>query len=609
MPASSRYCNNLIFILVLLGTGALLVLVTVFITGGFVIDAGPLHFSSHGAAAPSLLLVASWLIALAAGGRTRVADALARIDSAIDRQAPAIAIVIAAAVAGTGVAFGTFVASAADASGYVSQSRLLADGRVSFDEPLARLVPWTNSTWVFAPLGYRPGRAPGEIVPTYPPGLPLTMTAARVVGGEWAPFFVVPLLGGVAVFCTYLLGARLHSRRAGLTAASLLASSPIFLFQLVQPMSDVAAVAWWTLALLLAVSTVPGASIAAGAAAGFALLARPNLLPLVGPLLWFLAGWPRGLTKSTPDSATAGRRAAAGRLMCFAAGIVPAVGALAFFQWRLYDSPFASGHGAFSDFFALSNVAANSRVYSAHLLRGELVSIMLALLALAVVIITRRRTEAAPGRPLGPVARTAALFAAVVLLCYLPYVVFRDWFYLRFLLPAFPLGFVLIGAVATRAAAVLPSWIRGSAYVVLLATIASTNFLVALREQSFFLRDFERRYLAAGRYADAVLPREAVIIAVQQSGSAKYYARPIVRWDLLPVDLDEAVAMLASMHRRPVFLVEDWEAADLRKRFPASKFARLDWQPRADIGTNVRVRLFDPADRDQPTRVATDRFR
>ena len=78
---------------------------------------------------------------------------------------PAIAIVVAASAAGAGVGFGTFAASAADASGYVSQSKLLAAARVSFDEPLARLLPWTNATWAFSPLGYRPGPHPAKSCP------------------------------------------------------------------------------------------------------------------------------------------------------------------------------------------------------------------------------------------------------------------------------------------------------------------------------------------------------------------------------------------------------------------------------------------------------------
>ena len=600
MRVSSRFSNSVIFFLVLLGTGALLVLVAVLITGGFVIDAGPLHFSSRRPAAPLLILTTAWTAALVAGGRQATADALASLRGRLDRHAPAIAIVIAASAAGTGVGFGTFAASAADASGYVSQSRLLAAARVSFDEPLARLLPWTGTTWIFSPLGYRPGPAPGEVVPTYPPGLPLTMAAARAIGGEWAPFFVVPLLGGVAVFCTYLLGARLHSRRAGLTAALLLATSPIFLFQLVQPMSDVPAVAWWTLALLLALSPEPGGPVAAGAAAGFALLARPNLLPLVAALAAVAYLWP-----SPPCLSPKPRR-----LLPFAAGLVPAAGALALLQWRLYGSPLASGHGAFRDFFAISNVWPNVRVYSAHLVRGETAALGLALVAIVVALGARRRVREAANRSLAPAALAAAMFGASILLCYLPYVVFRDWFYLRFFLPAFPLAFVVVGALADRATTAFPPWARGVVLLIALATVGSINLVVARREQAFFLRDYEGRYLAAGRYVDAVLPREAVIFAVQESGSARYYARPVVRWDLLPVDLDTAVATFTAMHRRPVFLVEDWEAADLRMRFPSSPLARLDWPPRADIGTNVRVLLFDPADRGEtPGRYPTDRFR
>jgi Dolichyl-phosphate-mannose-protein mannosyltransferase len=596
MRVSSRSSTSVISALMLLGTGALLVLVVVLITGGFVIDAGPVHFSSRRPAGPLVILATAWMAAFVVGGRQAAADALASLNGHLDRHAPAIAIVIAASAAGTGVGFGTFAASAADASGYVSQSRLLAAARVSFDEPLARLLPWTNTTWAFSPLGYRPGHAPGEVVPTYPPGLPLTMAAARAIGGEWAPFFVVPLLGGLAVFWTYLLGARLHSRRAGLTAALLLATSPIFLFQLVQPMSDVPAVAWWTLALVLAFSPELGAPVAAGAAAGFALLARPNLLPLVAPLAVAVYRWPSPQPR---------------RLLPFAAGLVPAAGALALLQWRLYGSPLASGHGAFRDFFAISNVWPNVRVYSAHLIRGETAALGLALIAIVVALATRRGVGEAPGRSLAPAANAAALFGGVILLCYLPYVVFRDWFYLRFFLPAFPLAFVVVGAVADRASSAFPPWARGLALLTALATVASVNLLAARREQAFSLRDYEGRYLAAGRYADAVLPREAVIFAVQESGSARYYARPVVRWDLLPVDLDTAVATLTAMRRRPVFLVEDWEAADLRMRFPLSQLARLDWPPRADIGTHadIHVFLFDPADRDQPGRVRTDRFR
>ena len=595
MRVSSRSFSSATFILVLSGTGALLVLLVILITGGFVIDAGPFHFSSRRWTGPLIVAAAAWIAAACAGGRQAIAHALSILDERLDRHAPAIAAVAAAATAGIGIGFGTFAASAADASGYVSQARLLADARVSFDEPLARLLQWPDATWAVAPLGYRPGPVPGEVVPTYPPGLPLTMAAARVAGGEWAPFFVVPLLGAVAVGGTFLLGMTRHSRRAGLVAAVLLATSPILLFQLVQPMSDIPALAWWTLALLCAFSPGRASPLAAGAVAGLALLARPNLLPVLLPLAWFVGRSPIPQTR---------------RLVPFAIGLVPAGVVLASFQWRIYGSPLASGHGAFSDFFALSNVWPNVGVYTGHLVRGEAAALALALIASVVAFLAGRRAirDAADPR-LAPIAIAAAIFGGVVVLCYLPYVVFRDWFYLRFLLPAFPLALVLVGALAGRAVAGLPRPARALVLLVALTAAASTNIVVARREQAFNMRVYEGRYRSAGRYADAVLPREAVILAVQESGSARYYARPIVRWDLLAVDLDAAVATLTAMHRHPVLLVEDWEAADLQKRFPSSRIARLDWPPRTEIGTSVRVRLFDPADRESPGRVHTDRFR
>ena len=92
-----------------------------------------------------------------------------------------MALLLAAAAAGVGVGYGTYAAAGADASGYISQAALLSSGRLAFDEPLAtELGPGVESTWAVAPLGYRPGLSAGEVVPTYPPGLPFVMAVARL---------------------------------------------------------------------------------------------------------------------------------------------------------------------------------------------------------------------------------------------------------------------------------------------------------------------------------------------------------------------------------------------------------------------------------------------
>jgi len=139
--------------------------------------------------------------------------------------------------------------------------------------------------------------------------------------------------------------------------------------------------------------------------------------------------------------------------------------------------------------------------------------------------------------------------------------------------------------------------------------VCARNVVTAEHEGAFSLWADARRYGTAGRYLAAALPTNAVIIASQHSGSASYYTgRPVVRWDQLRIGFDEALGDLARLGRAPVIVVEEWEEAALRTKFPASTFARLDWAARADFGRVTRVRLFDPADRARPTGRPPDRI-
>ena len=162
------------------------------------------------------------------------------------------------------------------------------------------------------------------------------------------------------------------------------------------------------------------------------------------------------------------------------------------------------------------------------------------------------------------------------------------------------------------AARLVPTPLRGVLLLLVLALTASLNVSEARQQQAFNLSRYEARYRTMGRYLQATLPPGAVIVAAQESGSASYYAGlPVLRWDLLQggAQLDDVVAQLGVLGRSPVLLVEDWEAEALRRRFPRSVLARLDWQPRADVGSETRVRLFDVTDRDGISPVTTDRFR
>jgi dolichyl-phosphate-mannose-protein mannosyltransferase len=609
-PPSSHARRRIAHLLVAVATAAVVVLVVITITGGFFLQLGPLRLSAHNWRAPLVIAVAA-LIAAASLGRGVLRQAAEAGWLFVHDHATAVAVVLAAATAGIGVGFGTYSASSSDASGYVSEATLIASAQLSSDEPLARVLAWRNVTWAFSPLGYRPGVVAGELVPTYPAGLPLVMAAFRLLGGELAVYLVVPLLGAIMVIATYFVGARLHSRYAGLVAAALVATSPIVLFQIVQPMSDVPAAAWWIVSLLFALASLPNAPFAAGGAAGLAILTRPNLLPL--SILIALATmnvtrtrWPDRAQSPMPAQTLVERRLRPERLIGFLAGITPAIGALLLMQWRLYGNPFVSGYGAASELYSLSNIAPNMGGYARRVMTGETPALLLLTASLVALAVTRRRTPVAPElkRPL--VLATLAL--AIVGLSYLPYAVFAEWSYLRFLLPAFPVVFIAIGALLTAALMRLPVAFRAGLLLVALAVVGSFNVLRADREQTFNMRRYESRYRMAGRYLASALPPRAVVMAVQESGGARYYsARPVLRWDWLDVDLDTAVAALQASGLRAVFVVEDWERADILKRHPRSTLARLDWTPRAEFGDETRVFLYDPLDRLEPPRWGPDR--
>jgi hypothetical protein len=577
-----------------------MVAVVIAITGGFVVDAGPLYLSAHRLFPPIVVAAAAYLLAFLQGHPSIVA-ADAALSAFVHRHALAIAVVLAAVAAGVGIAFGTYVVAASDPSAYISQARLITRGDLVVAVPLASHVSWPMSEWSFAPLGYRPGPHPAEIVPTYPPGVPFIMAIALFVAGENGPFFVGPFFAALSVLGAYGLAARLHSRTAGVMAAVLMAFSPLLLSQVVQSMSDIPATGLWTLALLAAMA---GRPIAAGALSGLAIATRPSLLPIAGITALLLAIWSEG-----------GGRAAFAALVKFALAMAPAIAALAWIQWSLYGNPLASGHGTFAEMFSITNVVPNIRAYAMRVLTGETPA--LALITTSVVALFARqvvpaglesKTRPTPTAVL-PSVCLAVLIAMPVLACYLAYGVFSDWAYLRFLLPIWPAAFAAAGAVIGNASLRLSPAIRTQVLLVVLTLVSARNVVTAVHEGSFTLRVDASRYGTAGRYLDAVLPPNAVIVASQHSGSASYYtSRPVVRWDSLDVGFDVALDDLAQLGRLPVIVVEDWEEPLLRQKFPASTFARLDWPARADFGRTTRVRLFDPADRERPTGRPPDRL-
>ena len=559
-------------------------------TGGAEWAAGPLRVRAHDpwrlfGAGILLTGISAWM-----GGR-RFAAALERAWDARERHAWIVAAIAAAAVACAGIAWGTWSAGSADAYGYVSQAYLWMRGVPIQAEPLASALPWPQAEWSLSPLGYRPGLQPGFIVPTYAPGLPLTMALAAAIGGPAAVYIVVPLLGAAAVWLTYLLGRRYAGGASGAAAAVLLAASPALLYQVVQPMSDVPVTAWWLLALWGAAAVRP---FIAGCGAAMAVLTRPNLVPAAAVVMAAVAL--HAYVRAAGSRAAAPAAAARATL----AGLAPIGAAVAFLAWvnaTLYGSPFASGYGTASELFSAGNIAPNAIRYTRWLFETH-TPLILACLAAPLAGHVLRRSQ--PGPPAAAWGWIGLAFASIVVFCYLPYAVFDDWWYLRFLLPAIAVAVLLAAAVWVRLVSAAPAAWRVPALAAGIALLATFYVATARQRDAFQLQRFESRYADAGAFAAGRIPAAAALLSVQESGALRLYGgRATIRFDHVdPRGLDAAIAFLDRSGRRPYFVLESWEEEQFKDRFAAhSPLGRLDWPPMAEVGRPVNVRFYDPRDR------------
>jgi hypothetical protein len=465
-----------------------------------------------------------------------------------------LALALAAVVLATGAAYSTTVASGADASGYVSQADRWIRGDLKPPQPWVGQVPWPNPRWTFTPLGYTPvdDAPPYAQAPIYSPGLPLMMAVAKIVGGQAALFLVVPLCAATMVLSTFGIARRLRGPAAGITAAWLVATSPIVIWMLVFPMSDVPVAAAWTGALFFLVGEGAGSIITAGLLSAVAVIIRPNLLFLAPIMsLWFF------VRDRNPSSFERRLRDAA----LFYAGVAPGVIFIGVLFAFLFGSPWVSGYGRFSEVLSASNVWPNMRLYFAWALSVQATFTIISLIGLVMPFLW----------PKGKPRRAVAIVALMVLGItaeYVAYAVFDDWAFLRFFLPAWPL--LAIGAAGVVAALLdcVPS-------VVKLAVVAGVVGLgVAgvrtVRDRFVFdLWYYNRRYTAASVIIRDVSAPNSVVFSMEQSGALRYYSgRVPIRYDQLPPDwLDRSVDWLAHSGVHCYAVLDAWEIEPFRARF------------------------------------------
>ena len=566
--AASVFARRIIYVLAsLLPVWA----VVAFFTGGVGWMLGPVRLSSRQPLRPLVigLAIAGWYFwQYTRAERELDAQWLLRwVSRALPYAVPVVALIALY----LGMHYGTFAAAGSDSYGYVSQARLWLTGLPRVEQPWVQDFTWKNRDWMFSPLGYRPFSPDGTIVPTYPAGLPMLMALFLAVGGENGPFYVVPVLAALTVGVTYFLGREATgSRTVGALASVLLAAAPAFVTHVMVPMSDVPAAAGWTLAALLVMKQWP---IAAGIVSGLTLMIRPNLILLA---LVPVFAWQR---RREP-------------LIRYAMGIVPGVLAIMLLNTMLYGGPLMTGYGSLFESYAASAFLTNLRNYVGWLMHTETPLILLALVPLFV--------PQALGHGSADMSPRACLAAIVglTLLSYLFYATFDHWFYLRFLLPAYPAVFVLLAAAVRWVALRLPVEARVPAAAAVCAVMIPSGINVGRREGIFNAAEYERRHIRAAQEVAARTPADAIVLSVQHSGSVRYYAnRTTLRYDWIDdAALDTVIRDLAAQGRRSYLVVDDWEEKEFRARFaPANRGGQLG-TPIARVPGSPEVRMFEMPD-------------
>lgn len=573
------------------------------LSGGFDTTALGIRITAHDPLRPALVAALALVVFFVSGGSPalgwRRLAAAARVD---DRW---LAGGLAAGIFVLALAYGTRTASGADAYGYVSEADLWSQGSLKVEQPWEAQVPWPSRGSSFAPLGYRPIEQDGvwANVPTYPPGLPLLMAAARIVAGPCAVFWIVPISGGLLVLATFGLGRRLGAPKAGLVGAWLVATSPVFLFMVMWPMTDVPVAAAWTIGFYFLLGETVSSAALAGLAAALAILIRPNLFFEAGILgLWYL----RVLVRDWRTGPGA-RRHAVVRAAVYAVTASTGAVAVALINQHLYGSPLSSGYAPLSDLFSTANLWPNLGNYAGWLLDSQT---PLVLVGLAALVVPVRRFW--PGATDRWVFAVAGLFVAAMWAEYCLYLVFDQWWYLRFLLASWPFIMVGLAAVALSLTRLRKRALTLGVAAVLLGLGVWTAH-VAGQRSAFRLWQRERRYVSVAQLVRTMTDPTSVIFCRQHSGSLRYYAgRTTLRFDGLDRDwLDRSAAWLVAHGVHPYLLLEDQEIPAFRQRFAGQQLlSELDLPPVLIYRGPATVRLYDlePRPPDAPVTTHLETF-
>lgn len=432
-------------------------------------------------------------------------------------------------------------AGGSDSSGYLNSAALLLDGRLTTTRPV--LPGHTVAEFgigAHVPLGFLPRVGSDEMSPTYPLGLPLHLVAFSWIAGlDWAtvPLNICTALAGGGLL--YLLARRLSLPPGwALAGAMLLLLCPLYIFTATQPMSDLLASVWSLAALYAALRAREKWSwaLACGFAVAWAVLVRPTDLLLVVPVALAL-----GLAWRS--------------YLWVGLGGLPGAVLLAAYNHQIYGSSFITGYGdiwlAFSREFAAHNLP-----FFALWIPGLLTPLVLAALAAPFLPAGRQRDLGVLGT-----------WAAVLIGFYAFYYHSGEtWWYLRFILPAFPV--LILGALVVLHSFLSAAPGRKIIGGLLLAASLGWELVQVDRLQLLQNKSGEATYADASAWTREHLPANAAIICMQVSGALHYYTGfLVVRWEqVAPGDLRRLFLALQDLHQPVYAVLYDFEETDAQQR-------------------------------------------
>ncbi len=371
---------------------------------------------------------------------------------------------------------------------------------------------------------------------TYPIGVPL-MVAATTQLTSWR-YAAKWVMWAHALACLVLLYAfARHGRLSpgwSALAVLMLALSPLYLQHALVLMSDLPATLWMLAAMLCALRGRESTrwALAAGALTGVAVLIRPSNVLMVGPAVLAIGRSPR-------------------RLLTYLAGGVPF--AIAYFCYNaLAHSPVVTGgYGDLERSFGLRNIGPTLAHYG-HWLPIQLTP--LGLFALGAPFLWKRDARLA-------LVLTAWMGVYGIFYAFYSYT-HETWWFMRFVMPAYPAALVAALLVMREAL----NWLRvtrwGPAGSVrawglgLAAAVAIVAFDVHWNSKLTVLGngEGERSYADSVDWLRREVPANAVVVAMQMSGSLFYYSDfTIVRWDSLEENDFAQVMSAAAAAGRPVY--------------------------------------------------------